>query len=112
MKKNLPIYVPAVLAVFAIKIFYRTADSDQLSWILAPTTWWVQILSGIPFEKAAQVGYVGHDLPAACVGGQRDAAGVDDSRTASYSDWHNGLFLNAFCYIQTGGKIMQTLFGR
>lgn len=61
MKKNLLIYVPAVLAVFAIKIFYRTADSDQLSWILAPTTWWVQILSGIPFEKAAQVGYVSHE---------------------------------------------------
>lgn len=61
MKKNLLINVPAVLAVLAIKIFYRTADSDQLTWILAPTTWWVQILSGIPFEKAVQVGYVSHE---------------------------------------------------
>ncbi|MDE6362749.1 MAG: exosortase K [Lachnospiraceae bacterium] len=61
MKKNLLIYIPAVLAALAIKIFYRTADSDQLSWILAPTTWWVQILSGIPFEKAPQVGYVSHE---------------------------------------------------
>lgn len=54
MKKNLVIYIPAVLAVLAVKLFYRTADSGLLSWILAPTTKWVQILSGIAFEKTAQ----------------------------------------------------------
>ena len=37
MKKNLVIYIPAVLAVLAVKLFYRTADSELLSWILAPT---------------------------------------------------------------------------
>ena len=41
-------------------MYYRTADSEQLLWILAPTTEWVQILSGISFEKIAQVGYVSH----------------------------------------------------
>lgn len=61
MKKNLVIYIPAVLAVLAVKIFYRTADSGLLSWILAPTTKWVQILSGIAFEKTAHVGYVSHE---------------------------------------------------
>lgn len=61
MKKNLKIYLLAALAVFAVKIFYRTADSEQLSWILAPTTGWVQLLSGISFEKAVQVGYVSHE---------------------------------------------------
>ena len=34
MKKNLVIYIPAVLAVLAVKLFYRTADSELLSWIL------------------------------------------------------------------------------
>lgn len=61
MKKNGIIYLLAVLAVLAIKIFYRTADSEALSWILAPTTWWVQVLSGISFEKMAHVGYVSHE---------------------------------------------------
>ena len=61
MKKNLVIYIPAVLAVLAVKLFYRTADSELLSWILAPTTGWVQILSGIAFEKTAHVGYVSHE---------------------------------------------------
>ena len=61
MKKNLVIYIPAVLAVLAVKLFYRTADSGLLSWILAPTTGWVQILSGIAFEKTAHVGYVSHE---------------------------------------------------
>ncbi len=60
MKKNFCIYIPAVLLVLAVKIFYRAADSDSLLWILAPTTWWVRILSGIPFAYSAQVGYVSH----------------------------------------------------
>ena len=60
MKKNLTIYIPAIIIVLAIKMYYRTADSEQLFWILAPTTEWVQMLSGISFEKIAQVGYVSH----------------------------------------------------
>lgn len=61
MKKNLAVYIPAIIAVLAVKMYYRTADSEQLFWILAPTTKWVQILSGISFEKIAQVGYVSHE---------------------------------------------------
>lgn len=61
VKKNLTIYIPAILAVLAVKVYYRTADSEQLFWILAPTTKWVQILSGISFEKITQVGYVSHE---------------------------------------------------
>lgn len=72
MKKNLFLYIPAVLAVLAVKIYYRTADSDMLLWILAPTAWWVGVLSGIPFEKAAHVGYVSHEyrfiIAASCSG--------------------------------------------
>ena len=61
MKKNLIFYLSAILAVLAVKLFYRTADSETLSWILSPTTWWVGILSGIPFERIAHVGYVSHE---------------------------------------------------
>lgn len=61
MKKNLVIYISAIIAVVVIKMYYRTADSEQLFWILAPTTKWVQILSGISFEKIVQVGYVSHE---------------------------------------------------
>lgn len=61
MKKNLYIYIPAVLLVFAVKVFYRAADSDMLLWILTPTAWWVRILSGIPFEYVSHVGYVSHE---------------------------------------------------
>ncbi|MDE6619266.1 MAG: exosortase K [Lachnospiraceae bacterium] len=61
MKKNLISYLLAILTVLAIKLFYRTADSEALSWILTPTTWWVGILSGISFERMAHVGYVSHE---------------------------------------------------
>lgn len=61
MKKNLIVYLPVILAVFIVKIYYRTADSDMLLWILAPTTSWVRILSGIPFEYVSKVGYISHE---------------------------------------------------
>lgn len=61
MKKNWVIYFPTVLFILAIKIFYRTADSDMLLWILAPTTGWVRILSGISFEYISKTGYVSHE---------------------------------------------------
>lgn len=61
MKKNWYIYVLTILVVLAVKIFYRTADSDMLLWILAPTVWWVGILSGIPFEYISKTGYVSHE---------------------------------------------------
>lgn len=72
MIKNAVIYFAAALAVLAMKIFYRTADCGALLWILAPTTWWVQLLSGIPFEWLAHVGYVSHEyqfvIAASCSG--------------------------------------------
>lgn len=54
------IYLPALVLVLAIKIFYQTADSNALAWILAPTTGWVSVLSGISFENIPHVGYVNH----------------------------------------------------
>lgn len=72
MKKNLLIYLPALIIVLAVKIFYQTADSDALAWILTPTSYWVSILSGISFEKVPHVGYVNHTyrfiIAASCSG--------------------------------------------
>ena len=59
-KKNLLWYFLAVVAVFTVKVYYRTADSDALKWILAPTTWWVRTFSGISFEYTAPMGYISH----------------------------------------------------
>ena len=53
-------YFLAAAAVFIVKVYYRTADSDALKWILAPTTWWVRTLSGISFEYTAPMGYISH----------------------------------------------------
>lgn len=60
MKKNILIYLPALFIVLVVKIYYQTADSDALAWILTPTSHWVSILSGISFENVPHVGYVNH----------------------------------------------------
>ena len=62
LKKYPIFYFTAALVLVALKLFYRSADSDDLQWILAPTAWWVGILSGNSFEYLPHVGYVNHDL--------------------------------------------------
>ncbi len=60
--------------LLAMKYYYSQADCDGLLWILAPTAWWVQILSGIPFEYLPHAGYVSHSfrflIAASCSGVQ------------------------------------------
>lgn len=60
MKENRLIYFIASFAALIVKIFYGTADSDALVWILAPVSWCVKILGGITFEYVSHVGYVSH----------------------------------------------------
>lgn len=62
IKKYYVLYLIGFLVVFGLKLFYSRADSDELIWILAPTTWWVSILSGIPFTYESGIGYVNHTL--------------------------------------------------
>ncbi|MBD5523622.1 MAG: exosortase K [Lachnospiraceae bacterium] len=50
----------AAVIVLVMYYFCRTSDSDALTWILAPTAWWVSILGGIPFEYLPHQGYVNH----------------------------------------------------
>ena len=60
MKENRLIYFIASFAALIVKIFYGTADSDALVWILAPVSWCVKIFGGISFEYVSHVGYVSH----------------------------------------------------
>lgn len=60
--QNWIFYLIAFTAVFGLKYFYSRAGSSELQWILAPTAWWVGILSGIPFENIPDIGFVNHSL--------------------------------------------------
>lgn len=58
--KHLPLYlITAAIAVLA-KYLCRIDDCDAFIWILAPTSRWVSILSGIPFEYLPHTGYINH----------------------------------------------------
>jgi exosortase K len=61
-----------LLGALAIKFFYSTASADQLRWILAPTTFLVELVSGIPFEFESHAGYTTGDrtfvIAASCAG--------------------------------------------
>jgi exosortase K len=61
-----------LLCALAIKFFYSTASPDELRWILAPTTFLVELVSGIPFEFESYAGYTTADrsfvIAASCAG--------------------------------------------
>lgn len=62
IRQNWKLYLVGAAAVLGIKCFYSQAGSNELQWILAPTAWWVRILSGIKFEYAPDAGYINHAL--------------------------------------------------
>jgi exosortase K len=49
------------LCALALKIYYSTATADELRWILAPTTFFVELLSGKRFEFESLAGYMSSD---------------------------------------------------
>lgn len=55
-------YMMTAVAVLGLKLYYGSAGSDALRWILAPTAWWVRILSGTEFIYESQIGYVNHSI--------------------------------------------------
>jgi exosortase K len=61
-----------LLCALGLKYFYSTASVDQLRWILAPTTFLVELLSGRSFEFEAHAGYMSSDnrflIAASCAG--------------------------------------------
>ncbi len=67
-------YFTGFLLLFGMKYFYSRANVNDLTWILAPTVWWVQALSGVPFHFVPYEGYVNHTyqfvIAASCSGMQ------------------------------------------
>jgi exosortase K len=60
------------LCALALKAFYSNATPDELRWILAPTTFLVELLSGKSFSFEAHSGYMSSDhtflIAASCAG--------------------------------------------
>ena len=62
LRQNYVFYLAGALMILGFKYYYRQAGCDSLLWILAPTVWWVELLSGIPFTYISGTGYVNHGL--------------------------------------------------
>jgi exosortase K len=61
-----------LLGAFALKQYYSTASVNQLRWILAPTTFIVELITGSQFEFESHAGYMSADhtflIAASCAG--------------------------------------------
>ena len=62
LRQNFIFYLVGAVVILGIKYYYSQTDCDSLLWILAPTTYWVEFLSGIPFTYISGTGYVNHSL--------------------------------------------------
>lgn len=62
MRQNVFFYVVFGGIFLGIRLLFAGADSGRLVWILGPTAWWVEQLSGIPFEYRRELGYVNADF--------------------------------------------------
>ena len=60
--QNAIFYLLALLLAFGLKVHYSRAGSDDLIWILSPTTELVEQIGGISFEREAGTGFVNHKL--------------------------------------------------
>ena len=64
--------VVILLSAFAVKVYYSTASVNQLRWILAPTTFLVELVSGSRFEFESYAGYINSEhnfiITASCAG--------------------------------------------
>ncbi len=59
LKPRLVIQATIVFAIaFAIKLFYSTSSVNDLRWILAPTTWVVELITGEHFWFESYAGYM------------------------------------------------------
>src|SRR5690349_1521548 len=60
------------LCALALKLHYSFASPDQLRWILSPTTWLVELISGRSFSFESHAGYMSSDqrflIAASCAG--------------------------------------------
>ncbi|MCL1982420.1 MAG: exosortase K [Clostridiales bacterium] len=98
------VYLAGFIIAFGIKLFYSKAACGDLEWILAPTVWWIKAISGVAFEKAADVGYVNHHfrfiIAPACSGVQFL---IISFLTIVYSFVHRmGTIKRGFCWLAIG----------
>ncbi|HOV26473.1 MAG TPA: exosortase K [Pseudobacteroides sp.] len=56
------LYLSCFLMVFIIKLFYRTADSSSLKFILTPVTKLVEVFTGTLYQFVPERGYLSSDL--------------------------------------------------
>ena len=62
LKPRLVAQAAVVLAfAFAVKLFYSTSSVNDLRWILAPTTWVVELITGEHFWFESYAGYMNAD---------------------------------------------------
>jgi exosortase K len=58
--------------LLALKFYYASASADQLRWILAPTTVFVELVTGTSFKFESHAGYLSRDrsflIAPACAG--------------------------------------------
>ena len=50
-----------LLGALTLKLYYSTANANELRWILAPTTLLVELVSGARFEFESYAGYINSD---------------------------------------------------
>lgn len=60
IRKYLPLYFLTIIIAFVMRYISKINDSDALCWILAPTAWWVSVLSGVHFEYLPHMGFVNY----------------------------------------------------
>jgi exosortase K len=53
--------VVVVLCAIATKLYYSKASVDELTWILAPTTFFVELMTGTRFIFESHAGYISED---------------------------------------------------
>jgi exosortase K len=64
MKKKylFALYIIGLIIILGIKYFYSKASCEELDFILAPTARFVHLISGIPFTKQVDIGYINHSI--------------------------------------------------
>jgi exosortase K len=53
--------IVVLVCAFTLKLCYSTASANHLRWILAPTTAFVEVVSGASFEFESHAGYLSRD---------------------------------------------------
>jgi len=54
------LYGAGCLVALGLKLFYSRAGSDELAWILAPTSVLTELLTGSHFQREARTGWISH----------------------------------------------------